>query len=55
MLLDKYGHLKLADFGTCMRMGPVINIVFIMKNLILCFKICIHFVLLFIVCVNILY
>lgn len=20
MLLDKYGHLKLADFGTCMRM-----------------------------------
>ncbi|KAG4078255.1 hypothetical protein HA402_011327 [Bradysia odoriphaga] len=22
MLLDKYGHLKLADFGTCMRMGP---------------------------------
>lgn len=24
MLLDKYGHLKLADFGTCMRMGLVI-------------------------------
>jgi serine/threonine protein kinase len=22
MLLDKYGHLKLADFGTCMRMSP---------------------------------
>ncbi|KFM72131.1 Rho-associated protein kinase 1, partial [Stegodyphus mimosarum] len=22
MLLDKHGHLKLADFGTCMRMGP---------------------------------
>ncbi|KAI8428208.1 hypothetical protein MSG28_002437 [Choristoneura fumiferana] len=22
MLIDKYGHLKLADFGTCMRMGP---------------------------------
>ncbi|XP_055847219.1 rho-associated protein kinase 1 isoform X4 [Episyrphus balteatus] len=22
MLLDKNGHLKLADFGTCMRMGP---------------------------------
>ncbi|XP_014236611.1 rho-associated protein kinase 2 isoform X2 [Trichogramma pretiosum] len=21
MLLDKHGHLKLADFGTCMRMG----------------------------------
>lgn len=21
MLIDKYGHLKLADFGTCMRMG----------------------------------
>lgn len=26
MLLDKYGHLKLADFGTCMRMGQVIYI-----------------------------
>lgn len=23
MLLDKYGHLKLADFGTCMRMDKV--------------------------------
>ncbi|XP_055298419.1 rho-associated protein kinase 1 [Sitodiplosis mosellana] len=22
MLLDRSGHLKLADFGTCMRMGP---------------------------------
>ncbi|XP_041972127.1 rho-associated protein kinase 2 isoform X1 [Aricia agestis] len=22
MLIDKHGHLKLADFGTCMRMGP---------------------------------
>nr|XP_036221478.1 rho-associated protein kinase 1 isoform X2 [Bactrocera oleae] len=22
MLLDHHGHLKLADFGTCMRMGP---------------------------------
>lgn len=22
MLIDKDGHLKLADFGTCMRMGP---------------------------------
>ncbi|XP_015914615.1 rho-associated protein kinase 2 [Parasteatoda tepidariorum] len=22
MLLDRNGHLKLADFGTCMRMGP---------------------------------
>lgn len=29
MLLDKFGHLKLADFGTCMRMGPVININFL--------------------------
>lgn len=23
MLLDKYGHLKLADFGTCMKMDDV--------------------------------
>lgn len=23
MLLDKHGHLKLADFGTCMRMDRV--------------------------------
>ena len=23
MLLDKHGHLKLADFGTCMRMDKV--------------------------------
>jgi len=23
MLLDKHGHLKLADFGTCMRMDDV--------------------------------
>jgi serine/threonine protein kinase len=23
MLLDKHGHLKLADFGTCMRMDTV--------------------------------
>jgi serine/threonine protein kinase len=23
MLLDRHGHLKLADFGTCMKMGPV--------------------------------
>lgn len=23
MLLDKDGHLKLADFGTCMRMNSV--------------------------------
>ena len=24
MLLDKTGHLKLADFGTCMRMDQVL-------------------------------
>lgn len=35
MLLDKYGHLKLADFGTCMRMGSVILFLFI-YNLIAC-------------------
>ena len=23
MLLDNYGHLKLADFGTCMKMDEV--------------------------------
>ena len=23
MLLDKLGHLKLADFGTCMKMNSV--------------------------------
>lgn len=23
MLLDNHGHLKLADFGTCMRMDAV--------------------------------
>lgn len=23
MLLDKAGHLKLADFGTCMKMNKV--------------------------------
>lgn len=23
MLLDRYGHLKLADFGTCMKMDGV--------------------------------
>lgn len=23
MLISKSGHVKLADFGTCMRMGPV--------------------------------
>jgi len=26
MLLDKYGHLKLADFGTCMRMDAVSSV-----------------------------
>lgn len=25
MLLDKAGHLKLADFGTCMKMNKVLN------------------------------
>ena len=25
MLLDKHGHLKLADFGTCMKMDEVSN------------------------------
>lgn len=25
MLLDKQGHLKLADFGTCMKMDEVSN------------------------------
>lgn len=32
MLLDKYGHLKLADFGTCMRMGSVIIILFFLDH-----------------------
>lgn len=26
MLLDKSGHLKLADFGTCMKMNKVSHI-----------------------------
>lgn len=26
MLLDRHGHLKLADFGTCMRMDTVSSI-----------------------------
>lgn len=26
MLLDAQGHLKLADFGTCMRMDVVITV-----------------------------
>lgn len=26
MLMDTKGHLKLADFGTCMKMDSVINI-----------------------------
>ena len=25
MLLDKHGHLKLAEFGTCMKMDEVSN------------------------------
>lgn len=25
MLLDKAGHLKLADFGTCMKMNKVLK------------------------------
>lgn len=28
MLLDRHGHLKLADFGTCMKMGPVSFVLF---------------------------
>lgn len=28
MLLDKAGHLKLADFGTCMKMNKVDNFYF---------------------------
>lgn len=31
MLLDKYGHLKLADFGTCMRMD-VVSLIFYIFN-----------------------
>lgn len=27
MLLDKAGHLKLADFGTCMKMNKVDNFI----------------------------
>lgn len=36
MLLDKHGHLKLADFGTCMRMDVVciFSVVFIIKFII---------------------
>lgn len=26
MLLDAAGHLKLADFGTCMKMDEVLNV-----------------------------
>ena len=29
MLLDAQGHLKLADFGTCMRMDGVITVLFL--------------------------
>lgn len=28
MLISKSGHVKLADFGTCLRMGPV-NVIYI--------------------------
>lgn len=28
MLLDKHGHLKLADFGTCMKMDEVSKQIF---------------------------
>lgn len=28
MLLDCNGHLKLADFGTCMRMDEVIALIY---------------------------
>lgn len=35
MLLDKYGHLKLADFGTCMRMGQVIHFKYLKKSYLL--------------------
>ena len=31
MLIDQAGHLKLADFGTCMRMDKVI-ILYIMDS-----------------------
>ena len=34
MLIDANGHLKLADFGTCMRMDEVSTIVDVMTNLI---------------------
>lgn len=27
MLLDKAGHLKLADFGTCMKMNKVSHLI----------------------------
>lgn len=32
MLLDRHGHLKLADFGTCMKMGPVSFSVFMLVS-----------------------
>lgn len=31
MLLDKHGHLKLADFGTCMRMDRVNGFLVVLK------------------------
>lgn len=35
MLLDRNGHLKLADFGTCMKMDSVSNS-FLKKNMTPC-------------------
>ena len=32
MLLDKKGHVKLADFGTCMKMDEVMYIFMVFPN-----------------------